>query len=67
MSLPRKWERPAKILSGNEISAYDGECDAKIFYKYINFNVTDTVVNCIGDWSAQAGYLVSRNTEQLLF
>lgn len=63
MSLPRKWERPAKILSGNEISAYDDECDAKIFYKYIYFNVTDTV----GDWSAQAGYLVSRNTEQLLF
>ena len=66
-SSPRKWARPPKSLSGKDISAYDDVCDAKIFYRYIYFNVIDTVVNCIEDWFAQAGYQVSTNIEQLLF
>ena len=39
MSLPCKQKRPTKILSGNEISAYEDVCDVKTFYKCTYFNV----------------------------
>ena len=43
MFLPRKQKRPAKILSGNEISAHDDKCDVKTFHRRIYFNLVNTV------------------------
>ena len=65
-SLSSKQKGAAKILSGNETSAYDDVCDVKTFYRRIYFNVTDMVINCIENQFTQAGYQPSRNIEQLL-
>ena len=40
--LPRKRKRSAKIVFGNETSAYDDLRDVKTFYWRINFNVIDS-------------------------
>ena len=63
---PRKRNRPDKILSGNETSAYDDVCDVKTFYKNIYFNVIDTVASYTEGQFWKAGCHVLRNIKQFL-
>ena len=46
-SLPRKRNRPAKLLNESEASLYDEVSDLKIFYRRIYFDAMDTLTNCI--------------------